>query len=265
MDLQSSKGTDSIRQSPARAFDYLLCGEGCCEADHGAAGETRAVTLETRDLAWENRRFLTEAVRYMAGKGIWQFLDIGSGLTVAGDVHQVARSAAPGARVVHVDDDPAIHPHARKLMGGDERTVFVEADVRQPKEILDHPETVRLLDFNEPVGVLMVSVMHFVGDEDDPYGLVERIMDAMRPGSYLGLAHVTSDDIDPAVRRRIDQVYGEAPTSLVLRTRDEIARFFTQLRLLSPGLVDVGAWSADGGTEFKPGPMRLLGAVAVKT
>ncbi|MCG5218707.1 SAM-dependent methyltransferase [Streptosporangium sp. KLBMP 9127] len=259
MSLQSSKGPGISRPSPARAFDFLLCGAG-----HGAADRVAVVSPEARDLAWENGRFLAEAVRHMAGRGVRQFLDIGSGLPLAGSVSEVARAVRPDARVVYVDDDPLVHAQARALIPTDERTAFVEVGVRRPKAILDHPETIRVLDPGEPTGVLLLSVMHFVHGEDDPYGLVARVMDAMPPGSCLGLAHVTSDDLDPGVRRRIDEVYNGTAAPLVLRTTAEIMRFFDGLRVLVPGLVDVGAWDADGAAEFKPGPMRLLGAVAVK-
>jgi hypothetical protein len=187
-------GIDTRAPNPARIYDYLLGGKDHYPADRQAAEAVLAVAPQAREGARENRAFLQRAVRYLAEAGVRQFLDIGTGLPTQGNVHQVAQAVMPEARVVYVDHDPVVHTHANALLTNNSpTTVAVIGDLREPEAILDHPEVRRLLDFTRPIAVLLVAVLHFIRDAEDPAGIVTRLRDAMAPGSYLVVSHATGD------------------------------------------------------------------------
>lgn len=231
--------------NPARIYDYLLGGKDNFPADREAAEEVLALAPEVRAVARENRAFLRRAVRYLAGEaGIRQFLDVGTGIPAQGNVHQVAQQVAPDARVVYVDNDPIVLLHARALLAGNHTTI-IQADLREPAAILDHPELREVIDFDQPVAVLLLAILHFITDEEDPAGIVTRLRDAMAPGSYLALSHGTAD-FRPEATLKAAQVYDRATAPLVLRSHAQIGRFFDGLELVPPGLVQVTAWRPDG-------------------
>src|SRR5258707_2823988 len=179
------------RPTPARMYDYFLGGKDNFEVDREAAKKVDAALgrTMTHDIVWENRRFLQRATRWLADSGVDQFLDVGTGLPTQGNVHEIAQHVNPDARVVYVDNDPIVLAHGRALLATNQTTTVITADVRSPREILDHPGTRALIDFSRPVALLVIALMHFITDEDDPAGLLATLVDGLAPGSYLALSH----------------------------------------------------------------------------
>jgi SAM-dependent methyltransferase len=178
-------------------YDYFLGGKDNFQVDRDAADQLdeAAGRGTTFTVAWENRRFLQRAVACLAEAGIDQFVDIGAGLPTQGNVHEIAQRVNPAARVAYVDNDPIVLSHGRALLADDKTTKVFTADMREPQAILTAPGLAGLIDFSRPVAVLFVAVLHFVRDEEDPYGIVGTFRDAMAPGSYLVLSHVTTDGL----------------------------------------------------------------------
>jgi hypothetical protein len=259
-----SAGIDTTVPTTARMYDYWLGGQDHFAVDRVAALKVSEAAPESRLMAVENRRFLRRAVRYLAAEeGITQFLDIGTGLPTQGNVHQVAQKVNPGARVVYVDNDPMVLAHSRVLKTGG-NTAVIEADLREPQAILDQPDTRRLLDFSQPLAVLMVAVLHFISDADNPPAIVAALRDAVVPGSYLVMSHVISDFF-PEMAARAAVHYKQVTSGATLRSREEVVRWFSGLELIEPGLVQVPYWRPDelpsdadkvwlmGGVGRKPG------------
>lgn len=235
---------DMYTPSPARIYDYVLGGKDNFEVDRAIAGPILEQAPALRDLAVANRRFLERVVHYMVHEcGIAQILDIGSGLPTADNVHQIAQRINPKARVVYVDNDPTVHVQAEALIVGDQFTRYVDGDVRTPERILGHPATRELIDFTRPVGVLFVSMLQFVHDSDDPYGVVARILDEMPSGSYVGMAHVTDHGIDPVVHKKIEEMYANVPNRFYFRSREQVTRFFSGWDIVPPGVVHGNDWT----------------------
>jgi O-methyltransferase involved in polyketide biosynthesis len=232
--------------NPARIYDYLLGGQNNHAADREVADALLAAAPATRATAVENRRFLGRAVRYAAGEGVRQFLDIGAGLPTQDNVHQIAARAANGSRVVYVDSDPAVVEHAQALVASDDNVAVVAGDLRQPEQILAHPVVRRLLDFTEPIALLLVGVLYFVPDDEDPYAAMARLRDALAPGSYVVISHATGDTAAPADTAKGTKIYRQASAGLTLRSRAQIERFLTGLDLVEPGLVLLSQWRPSG-------------------
>ncbi len=246
-------GIDASTPNPARIYDTLLDGKDNFPADRTAAHAILNVAPQARQGARENRAFLQRAVRFLAQEaGIRQFLDIGTGLPTQGNVHQVAQQVAPDARVAYVDHDPVVHVHANALLANHTTTIAVLADLRDPEVILGHSEVRRLLDLTRPVAVLLVAVLHFLRDEEDPAGIVARLREAMAPGSYLVISHATAD-FHPQAGAKVTKVYQQASAPLVLRSRSQIGRFFDGFDLVAPGLVEPASWRPDGEGPPSPG------------
>jgi SAM-dependent methyltransferase len=239
------------RPSPARMYDYFLGGKDNFQVDREAADELDEVAGRgtTFAVAWENRRFLQRAVACLAEAGIDQFVDIGAGLPTQGNVHEIAQRVNPAARVAYVDNDPIVLSHGRALLADDKTTRVFAADIREPQAILAAPGLAELIDFSRPVAVLFVAVLHFVRDDEDPYGILGTLRDAMAPGSYLALSHVTTDGLSAGLLARNEDVYKRATSPSRPRSHDEIARFFDGLDLLEPGLVRPGQWRPGSGHE----------------
>lgn len=258
-------GIDPTVPSTARMYDFWLGGKDHFAVDRTAALEVSAAAPEVKTMAMENRKFLRRAVRYLAAEaGIVQFLDIGTGLPTQGNVHQVAQQVNPDARVVYVDNDPMVLAHSRALKTSGS-TAVIEADLRDPAAILNHPRTLELIDFRQPLAVLLVAVLHFIGPDDDPYGIVGLIQEAMAPGSYLVVSHVAGGIPNGSAAKAAEHYYQKnvAPGS-TLRDRDEILRFFTGLELVEPGLVQVPYWRPDEPETADAGKVWVLGAVGSK-
>jgi len=258
-------GADPSKASIARVYDYWLGGHHNLVVDR-ELGE-RMATLDPRIPAScrANRAFLRRAVRMLAGQGVRQFLDLGSGIPTAGNVHQIAAEVEPSARVVYVDRDPVAVAEGRKILEGNDRAAVIQADVREPGRILTAPETDRLIDFSAPVALLFVAVLHFVLDSDDPHGIVARFQEAAVPGSYLVISHVASD-----AARKLTSAVQDAYTSRgadgQARTRWEIARLFGEWAIVDPGLVYAPAWRPDSPEDVPANLERFwfLAGAAIK-
>jgi len=236
---------DTSRPHPARMYDYFLDGKDNFPADREAGDEVLTAWPEVREGVRENRAFLRRVVSFLAGEaGIRQFLDIGTGIPTQGNVHEVAQAVAPGARVVYVDNDPIVHVHANALLAGDATTIIL-ADLREPATILDHPTVRQVIDFGEPFAVLLLAILHFIADDEDPVGIVSAFREAMSPGSFLAISHVTAD-FSPETTGRAARVYDRAAARLVPRGGPEIARFFDGLDLVAPGVVPLQQWRPEG-------------------
>jgi len=229
----------------ARIYDYWLGGKDNFAADRKAAEEAIAAYPGVATGARANRQFLARAVRHLAvGAGIRQFLDIGTGIPTANNTHEVAQAAAPESRVVYVDYDPVVLSHARVLLASHHEGLvdYLDADLRDTDTILEQAS--RTLDFSQPVAIMLIAIMHAIGDDDGPYQIVAKLMDAVPPGSYLALSHVASD-IDPEqiaqATARLNQLSHQKFT---LRDHAQVLRFFDGLELLEPGVVRVEEWRA---------------------
>ncbi|GAA0386398.1 SAM-dependent methyltransferase [Microbispora corallina] len=254
------------RATAAGIYNYLLGGDAWSAADRAAADRVLAVSAESRVVARRNRDFLVNAVRYVAGQGVRQFLDLGSGLPDGTNVHQIAQAVQPGARTVYVDNDAQVLPHARRLIEGDPDTAYVHADLREPAAVLGHPDTRRLLDLSRPVALLIVSVLHHVPDEDDPYGAVAALVGALALGSHLVVSHssLDLDALDPEVRERVVASNATMRVPVTFRGADEVGRFFSGTRLVEPGLVYVEQWAPGRALPREPIPLDMLAGVGVK-
>jgi hypothetical protein len=244
-------GVDPNVPAPARLYDYYLGGTSNYQVDRDAAEEVRKLIPELTDAAWANRGFHQRAARWLAERGIDQFIDIGSGLPTVGNTHEVVQLVDPDARVAYVDNDPIVLAHSAELLGKADRTRVILADLRDPDVLLGHPELRSLIDFSRPVGLMMTWVMHFVAPASDPWGLVARYVEAVASGSYLVLSHVTDEKTPPrAVAAAVD-LYSRASENLYFRSHAEVERFFAGLELVSPcpntpaAVVHAGEWGAD--------------------
>lgn len=239
---------DTTTPHPARIYDALLGGKDNYAADREAVRNLLRAAPEVRDSARANRAFLQRVVRFLVGEaGIRQIIDIGTGIPTAGNVHEVAGPIAPGVRVAYVDNDPVVHAHANALLTGTGTTSIVLADLRDPEAILSHPKVTGLIDFTQPVAVLLVAILHFLTEQEDPARIVRAFRDAVPPGSYLALSHATAD-LRPQAARAAATVYNQNhPASTVtLRGHAQITAFFDGWDLVEPGLVQVPLWRPDG-------------------
>ncbi len=242
-------GSGEQRPSAARVYDYFLGGTHHLAVDRELAGQLEAMTPDIGATMRANRAFLQRAVRFLAGRGIRQFLDVGSGIPTAGNVHEIARAEAPGSAVVYVDVDPVAVEHSRELLAGDDRTAVVLADARDTDRILAGANG--LIDFGQPVAVLFAGVLHFIPDEDDPAGLVAALREVTAPGSYLLISHATADGQPPEVVEA-QKLSARTGTGIVLRPHAEIASWFDGFPLVEPGLVHIPRWRPEDGPVEDP-------------
>lgn len=232
---------DTGRPHPARVYDWLLGGKDNYPVDR-AVGE-QLPELGKRS-ARQNRAFMHRASAWLAGQGVDQFLDIGTGIPTAPNLHQIVQEINPKARVVYTDNDPIVLRHAEALLFStvEGATDYIQADVREPEAILDHARG--HLDFDRPVAVSLIALMHFIPDSQGPYEITRTLLDALAPGSYLMLSHGTFD-FHEELKAQITGTYGKGGIELRFRTRDEVARFFDGLDLVEPGLVTGPEWYKD--------------------
>ena len=263
-------GVDPTRPSPARLYDYFLGGTNNFPVDRETAAYLKAHIPDVADAVWANRGFHGRAAVWIARQGIRQFLDIGSGLPTQNNTHESVHKVDPQARVVYVDNDPMVAAHAGPLLAGDGTTAVILADLREFKALLSHPDLLRLIDFAEPVGVLMTDVMHFTPDEEDPWGLVAQYMAAVPPGSYLALSHGTNENLPPIQTQATADAMAKATANVYPRSRADVERFFEGLELVPPyenaepaityaglwGAEDVDAADTDGSRGFYCGVAR---------
>ncbi|MER7455936.1 SAM-dependent methyltransferase [Micromonospora sp. NPDC126480] len=232
---------DIERPSAARMYDYYLGGSHNFAADRQLADRGARLWPELPGIMRANRAFLTRAVRHLAQQGIRQFIDLGSGIPTVGNVHEIARTIEPDARVVYVDIDPVAVAHSRAILADAPHTVVLHADVRKPDAILDDPALRGLIDLDRPVGLLVVALMHFIPDSDDPHQLVGRYREALSPGSHLVLSHFSNEG-DPEQVDGLLRLSRATPTPLALRPRAAVTRFFDGLELVEPGVVYLPEW-----------------------
>ncbi|NKZ06702.1 SAM-dependent methyltransferase [Actinomadura latina] len=238
---------DPETPSVARMYDYYLGGKDNFAADRAAADQVVAAMPNVLEFTRANRRLLSRAVTMMAASGVRQFLDIGSGLPTRENVHEVAQRAAPGSRVIYVDNDPIVLVHARALLADNPLTTVVQADLREPEAVVGHPEVKARIDFDQPVGLLMLAILHFIPDEDRPAEIVARLRESLAPGSYLAVSHGYRGAITQDVEDQVRSAYGRTGAGdLIPRGVDEVMAFFEGTELVGPGLVQVADWRPDG-------------------
>ena len=241
----------------ARMWDYYLGGSENSEADREAARLVLGAAPDVPLAALENREFLKHAVRFLVTEaGISQFIDVGPGLPTRGNIHQLIRQHHQHADVAYIDNDPVVLARGRAHLDNAPGVILAAGDLRDPDGILGNPELRGVIDFSRPAALCMTLVLHFIRDEDDPYGSVAKLCDALCPGSYLVISHVTGENRDQAALGQIAEVYDQATAPLVMRTREQIERFFSGFELVKPGLVFLSQWRpateyyAGGGTRW---------------
>ena len=260
---------DTTRPHVARMYDYFLGGKDHFAVDREAAERLLRIAPTVRTSARENRAFLARAVRYLVAEaGIRQFLDVGAGLPSASNVHEVAQSIAPECRVVYVDNDPIVLAHARALLtsSAQGRTAYIDADVRQPGKILADPALGGTLDFSRPVALILVGILYFLPDGDDPRQIITTLLDALPAGSYLVASHMTIEHVDPGQGNAGMQVYQQGGIPLQSRTADEFAELaFPGMELMDPGVVLVSDWRpSSSGPRPLAAEVCMYGGVARK-
>ncbi|SBW28910.1 hypothetical protein FDG2_6175 [Candidatus Protofrankia californiensis] len=240
----------------ARIYDYWLGGRNNYAADREVAEQVIAALPSTSASVLANRAFLGRAVHHLAAEaGIRQFLDVGTGLPSANNTHQVAQRAAPTSRIVYVDNDPIVLVHARALLTSSPQgaTAYLESDLRDPNTIMK--KAAATLDFTSPVAVMLVAILHCVADEDDPYGIVTTLLDAVPSGSYLVLSHPASDITAEEMREAATRMNASVAEKVTFRSHAEVSRFFDGLELLEPGIVPTTRWRPDPGADTTPMPV----------
>ena len=240
---------------PARVYDYFLGGKDNFAADRALGDALTAQIPSAPYSARANRAFLGRAVRYLVNEqGIRQFLDIGTGIPSAGNTHEVAQALAPDTRALYVDNDPIVLAHARALMSSHPAgaTASIQADAREPGKILADPALRETLDLAEPVALMLLSILPFFRDNEDPQGIVSTLLDALPSGSYLTISHITADFIKPEQAANAVAAGQHSGVTYVPRTQAEIAAFFSGLDLVEPGVVPILAWHPDDGEPVDP-------------
>ena len=254
---------DIKQANAARVYDYWLGGSHNFLADQDVGRAVCAVDPIVRAGARANRAFLGRAVRFLAGAGIRQFLDIGSGIPTEGNVHEIAQQADPGARVAYVDIDAVAVAHSKALLAGNQDAAVIQADLREPGKILAHDTVRGLVDFSQPTGLLLVAVLHFIADADDPWRIVATLRDALAPGSFLVLGQGTNAD-KPAVAGAFEKVYNRrVSTDIHMRSRPQILRFFDGFEFVDPGLAYVCSWRPDSPADVPGDPSQYGNLVGV--
>jgi predicted ribosome-associated RNA-binding protein Tma20 len=247
---------DTEQPSPARMYDYALGGKDNFEVDRAAVEAVAQFLPEFRQVAQANRGFLVRAVHELAGRGIDQFIDIGTGIPTSPNVHEVAQRVNPQARVVYVDNDPMVMAHNRALRAPWPGVLTVQRDLRQPTSVMQSPEVRRHLDFDRPIALLFVAVLHFVR-RDLAVEIVKQFRHALPAGSCVAISVACLDGMAPALISRLEQVYAKSPAPMVLRSRDQVEQLFEGLDLIEPGIVNVNEWHANEPDL----PIRVLGGL----
>ena len=251
---------DTTKPSVARVYDAILGGKDNFAVDRAVAAAAVKAMGDHGNGARLNRAALGRAVRFMARLGVTQFLDLGSGLPTAQNTHQIAQEVNPAVRVVYVDNDPSAYLHGQALLTGDTSTTVVLGDIREPDKLLAMPGVAGFLDFTQPIGLILNAVVHHVLDEEDPYGIVARLKEALAPGSYLQLTHFS--DSSPEARAN-ERVLRESLGRGQMRSREQIMRFFDGLDLTPPGLVYLPEWRPDEPVRLPLDPGSTLMLVGV--
>jgi hypothetical protein len=251
---------DTSVPHPARRYNYLLGGKDNFAVDRESAEELARMFPTVRISAMENRRFLRRATRFLTEEaGIRQFLDIGTGLPTADNTHEVAQRIAPESRIVYVDNDPMVMAHARALLtsSSEGKTTYLQDDLRRPGEILARPELHNTIDLSQPVALMLVAVLHFIGGDGAAKPIVSTLLDALAPGSYLVATNATAD-LGPAEGLAVfRQLFEAGKVDIWPRDRSEFTELFTGLDLVEPGVTPVSEWRAEGEPEPRPDPAHI--------
>jgi len=250
IDSSTREGIPLDRPNVARMYDWLLGGSHNFEGDRLAAEAVLQVYPEMRQAAWVNRAFMRRAVLFLIEQGINQFLDIGSGLPTVGNVHEVAQGAEPAPRVVYVDVDPVAVTHSRAMLTDNPNATAIRADVHHPDEILNHLEVTKLLDFHQPLGLLLTGLLHLVPADDQAYSSVYTLRDALAPGSYVVISHGTTENAPPDLLEQLDKLSATISTPYRYRSTAEVQSFFDGLELVEPGLVPSPLWRPEGPEDI---------------
>ncbi|GAB3458065.1 SAM-dependent methyltransferase [Actinophytocola sediminis] len=251
---------DLERPNAARVYDYLLGGMANFAKDREFAERLTDIAPEAAKMARSNRAFLRRAVTHCLDNGIRQFLDIGSGIPTAGNVHEIAQRIEPSAKVVYVDIEPVAVTHTELMLADNENADVVRGELLEQEALFSSEPVRRLLNFDEPIAVLMVSVLHFIEDDAKPYAAVARYIDAVVPGSFLVISHIAAEDTDEQSKAR--QLYQKNAVPIVARTSEQVAKFFTGMDLVEPGVVWTPQWHPEV-TDDVVDPFRSKGFVGV--
>jgi hypothetical protein len=256
------KDVDIEKASAARLYDYFLGGGYNFEVDRQLGRRIEAAAPGVPEFAFLNRAYLRRAVRYLVAQGVDQFLDLGSGIPTAGNVHEIAQKTNPSARVVYVDNEPVAVAHADLLLEDNPNAVAIEADLQDAAAILGHEKTRGLLDFSRPIGLLAVAVLHFLPSDVDPGAVLAEYRQALPAGSYFALSHLTrdvdSDQVDQIVR-----LYAQSQNPITARSRDDIAALFAGFDLVEPGIVFTPLWHPESPEDVGEHPDRSGAFVGV--
>ncbi|MYR62943.1 SAM-dependent methyltransferase [Streptomyces sp. SID625] len=258
-DLSSTPTIDTSKAHPARVYDWLLGGKDNYPVDEAVG---RQLPPEAHDAARQNRAFMNRAAAWLAGRGLDQFLDVGTGIPTEPNLHQIVQRTVPTARIVYTDNDPIVLRHAEALLVSRPEGVtdYIQADVRRPDQILGHAR--RILDFERPVVLSLIALMHFVPDDQDAHGIVRELVAALPSGSHLVLSHAASD-LYPELAEQVTAEYAKGGIRLGFRTRAEVARFFDGLELVEPGLVTATEWVKDAPAPQPEGSGIYAGVARV--
>jgi hypothetical protein len=255
------------RPSPARMYDYYLGGHHNFPVDRAAADAVIAAFPDMPLVAQANRAFLRRAVRYLVDEGITQFLDLGSGIPTVGNVHEVAQNLRPETRVVYVDVDPVAVTHGRALLTNNPNATVIQADALEPERVIQHPDAQRLLDLTQPVGVLVVALLHFVPDDADALELMRSLNAIVTRGSYFVFTHAMSEPTAVLTTEGLAQmssVYQQSTARFAARSRERIEQLVAGLDLVTPGLVYLPLWRPEGPDDvFMQEPARSAGLAGV--
>ncbi len=247
-------GVDLTRPNAARVYDVYLGGAHNFEVDREFARQAKRLLPDVDVVARMNRRFLQRVVRELARDGVDQFLDLGSGIPTVGNVHEIAQALNPEAKVVYVDNETVAVAHSQLILEDNPSATVVDADIRDPKLVLENPETTRVLDFSRPVAVIMCTILHFISDDADPFAIVRTYRDALASGSYLAISHGTTDN-RPDLQAFGDS-YQRTANPVTLRPHAQVERFFEGFDLIDPGLVFTPQWRPESPKDVGEEPER---------
>ncbi|WP_330178765.1 SAM-dependent methyltransferase [Nocardia sp. NBC_01503] len=254
-------GVDPFRPNAARVYNFMLGGKDNYEADQAVALRMLQVAPDTKTMAWFSREFLLRAVKMAAENGIRQFVDLGAGIPISPNVHEVAQAIQPDALVASIDYDPVVHAHSNALLDDAPGVTTILADIRSPEEIIERARTEAGIDWNEPVAIAVVGVLHFIMDEEKPTEIIARFRDAMAPGSYLAFTHTSTHTTEDFMYLSSGDLE-KSPAQVRFRSREQISAFLDGFEVIEPGLTHVQNWLEEDLPLTK---LAILGAIGRKS